>query len=664
MKKSGMMGITTTFLTVLLFFSFTVNAQFRVVGYVTNWGNLVQDLNNVDYTKVTHINIAFINPDTSGTLSPTTSLSNATQIVHSNNAKILASLGGASAPACWTQLKDATHRTAFITKIVNFVNTYNFDGIDIDLEGAAIDGTYNDFIIALSAALKPSSKLLSAAVASWDGSAIYDNTLAVFDYINIMSYDKYGTWTGPGQHAPYDMAESDLNYWGQSRGLAKNKLVLGLPSYGYSWETNASTSMTFQQIANKYPRAIYQDSINTTTNGVIYYNGISTIKQKTSLALQEAGGTAWWTLQYDYLSSDSRSLVGAMDEVIKASSSNIPPKVSMKTPSNKSVFTEGDSISISVNASDTDGTVSFVSFYAGSLKLGQTSSVPYKMSWNTAGPGTYKIYGKAVDNDYTTSVSDTITIVVNASKVQLPFGGTAWNIPGKIEAENYDIGDTLAYDDSSVGNSGGVYRSGNVDIESCTDDNGGYDVGWTVAGEWLEYTVNVRKDTLYDFLARVASPNSGKYFNIQMDGVNIGTFNIPNTGDWQKWQTVKISGVALSSGQKIMRVAIDAGDFNLNYVNVVYVNSTSAAVVSLENSNNIKIYPNPFTDQLTVNFGSSQKGLVTICLYDLSGKQVIQKILSEGEHMQILDVSTLSQGIYTCVINSNENVSVLKVVKQ
>ncbi len=47
----------------------------------------------------------------------------------------------------------------------------------------------------------------------------------------------------------------------------------------------------------------------------------------------------------------------------------------------------------------------------------------------------------------------------------------------------------MAYFDTSGGNAGGQFRSTDVDIEASS--GGGYNIGWTVAGEWLNYTVNV-----------------------------------------------------------------------------------------------------------------------------------------------------------------------------
>src|SRR5262245_56268462 len=76
------------------------------------------------------------------------------------------------------------------------------------------------------------------------------------------------------------------------------------------------------------------------------------------------------------------------------------------------------------------------------------------------------------------------------SAATTPYLGSPVAIPGQINAANFDNGgDGVAYHDNSPGNSGGQYRSGDVDIEASSE--GGYDVGWTSAGEWLNYTVNV-----------------------------------------------------------------------------------------------------------------------------------------------------------------------------
>src|SRR5262249_22985207 len=94
------------------------------------------------------------------------------------------------------------------------------------------------------------------------------------------------------------------------------------------------------------------------------------------------------------------------------------------------------------------------------------------------------------------------------SPVPGPYSGTPAAVPGKIEAEQFDNGGQgLAYHDTTPGNSGGQFRSTDVDIEAASE--GGYDVGWTAAGEWLNYTVNVASAGSYTATLRVASPNGG-----------------------------------------------------------------------------------------------------------------------------------------------------------
>ncbi len=85
--------------------------------------------------------------------------------------------------------------------------------------------------------------------------------------------------------------------------------------------------------------------------------------------------------------------------------------------------------------------------------------------------------------------------VYSRDTTQRPYSGTAIPIPGTVEAEDFDDGGPgVAYNDTTVLNLGGLAAprsSDQVDLEACTDTGGGSDMGWTVAGEWLNYTVNV-----------------------------------------------------------------------------------------------------------------------------------------------------------------------------
>ncbi|MGY3795537.1 glycoside hydrolase family 19 protein [Aquimarina sp. 433] len=148
---------------------------------------------------------------------------------------------------------------------------------------------------------------------------------------------------------------------------------------------------------------------------------------------------------------------------------------------------------------------------------------------------------------------------------QSPYGGTAWSIPGKVEAENYDFGgQNVAFNDASIANEGGVFRNDAVDIEPCSE--GGFNIGWTKSNEWLEYTVDVTNTGDYEVAFRVAAITSGKQFHLEINNENIsGIVTVPNTGGWQNWQTVS-TRVSLNQGKQILRLVMDSDDLNINHM--------------------------------------------------------------------------------------------------
>jgi endonuclease/exonuclease/phosphatase family metal-dependent hydrolase len=138
-----------------------------------------------------------------------------------------------------------------------------------------------------------------------------------------------------------------------------------------------------------------------------------------------------------------------------------------------------------------------------------------------------------------------------------PFGGTPWSLPGTVQTEDFDNGGPgVAYYDNSPGNTGGAYRSTDVDIE--TTPNGGHNVGWVGAGEWLRYTVNVTQAGHYALTARVASAGGGGTFHVEFNGSDVtGAMRVPNTGGWQTYQDVNAT-VWLDAGEQAMRLVFDS----------------------------------------------------------------------------------------------------------
>jgi len=141
-----------------------------------------------------------------------------------------------------------------------------------------------------------------------------------------------------------------------------------------------------------------------------------------------------------------------------------------------------------------------------------------------------------------------------------PYSGSAFALPGRIEAENYDVGgDTVSFHDTTAGNEGGVYRSDDVDIRSTTDTSGSYNLKAVRAGEWVGYTVNIASAGTYTLTLRLASKGSGGTIHLTIDGTNVsGSLALPDTGGWDTWQTFTKTGIALPAGRHFLKIKMDA----------------------------------------------------------------------------------------------------------
>jgi len=143
------------------------------------------------------------------------------------------------------------------------------------------------------------------------------------------------------------------------------------------------------------------------------------------------------------------------------------------------------------------------------------------------------------------------------------------NTPIRIEAEDY-----INFFDKSSGNTGGAFRSDDVDIQATTDVGGGYNVGWIQQGEWLTYDANIPEAGTYDIVARVASAQQGtRSLKVSVDGQS-ETLSFGGTGGWQNWTDVTAQGVNLSAGSQQLRLDMLSNSFNVNYIDIIPSNSS------------------------------------------------------------------------------------------
>jgi len=152
-----------------------------------------------------------------------------------------------------------------------------------------------------------------------------------------------------------------------------------------------------------------------------------------------------------------------------------------------------------------------------------------------------------------------------------PYGGTPAPIPGTVQAENYDTGGQgVAYNVTSVNGTANNYRPDGVDLEVTTDTGGGHNLGWTAAGQWFKYTVNVTRAGTYAVTFRVAAINAvTDAFHISnSSGANLtGNISVPATGAWQSWTNVTAT-FTLPAGQQILTFDQDHPGWNINYFSV------------------------------------------------------------------------------------------------
>ena len=288
------------------------------------------------------------------------------------------------------------------------------------------------------------------------------------------------------------------------------------------------------------------------------------------------------------------------------------------------------------------------------VEIGTTDANSLTFTDKNLTGNTFYIYRVTGKNDLGKSFPS-----VTASALTLPtpgpFLGKAIQIPGKLEVEDYDIGPAgLVFSDSDAGNTGGKYRSDNVDIESCSDTGAGYNIGWTNAGEWMIYTVDVN-DTIVDVDLRVASSYGGKA-KLELDNRLVGEISFTVTGGWQTWKTFSLKKVKLTAGKnKKLKLTISQAGFNINWIS--FSKSSTVGIQVIE-SQELKVYPNPAKNELFIESNEFQYNKIEIL--DMTGRLVLSKPVV-FETRKRLELS-LPDGVYCLKISNNERVVTRKLL--
>lgn len=272
-----------------------------LVGYLgvyknLDWGAVAKTL---DFTRMTHLNLAFINPplcspscsaQSDMTLAGNASLTDdaLTAIIgaaHAHGTKVLISIGGDGGDRRIMQFYNAGLSAPLVDAIDAYITRHGIDGVDVDIEQPKQMGVpFTTFVRTLVAKLRPKGKLVTAAVAQYIQAGAEDDVLPLFDIVNVMVYGSY------------ERSVADMAWWANVKQVPKEKLTLGIGFHNYS------------TILANYPNAWAVDTVGGGAyrdGAVITYQGEATVARETQLSAQYGGAMIWELTQDDPASPHS-----------------------------------------------------------------------------------------------------------------------------------------------------------------------------------------------------------------------------------------------------------------------------------------------------------------------------------------------------------------------
>lgn len=231
--------------------------------------------------------------------------------------------------------------------------------------------------------------------------------------------------------------------------------------------------------------------------------------------------------------------------------------------------------------------IDHIDFYVNNKLVQTLTEAPYQTEYTPTVLGKYNLKAVLVATDGTKYER---LSSFTAYKPRAPYkGGTS--LPGVLQAENFDSGaESISFHDSDTQSQGGTsYRTdiGGVDIVT---GNGGYAIGYTATGEWLEYTVDVKEAGLYSYDATVSSGSTTSSISIALsdeNGVTALTPSIPvpcvQSNNWDNYRTVHGRLTKqLKEGKQIIRINITGGNCNIDKIEFKHIDVDNTMKLTLK----------------------------------------------------------------------------------
>ena len=269
--------------------------------------------------------------------------------------------------------------------------------------------------------------------------------------------------------------------------------------------------------------------------------------------------------------------------------------------------------------------------------------------WQGITPTSFKNVANSLNDDYVVVRPDHLFQLLREHN-GLPID------PGSDTTNNDNSGSIRIEAEAAAAQSG-------TQTENCSE--GGRNVGWIDADDWMVWDVNLPSAGSYTVEYRVASPNGTGQLQLEKAGGSAvyGTLDVPNTGGWQNWTTIAHT-VTLEVGQQQIAIKARSGGWNINWLNLRKAGSVSTTqkpsgdVASARVAAEIAIYPNPISRMLTVQ-GLTEK--TPIKIYNLSGELIVNSTVDRGEG---IDVGSFVPGVYLLKLATKSGPVMKRFIKQ
>jgi hypothetical protein len=357
--------------------------------------------------------------------------------------------------------------------------------------------------------------------------------------------------------------------------------------------------------------------------------------------------------------------LGPFEFVKELNPNNIAPEVSLTSPTDNSEFEQGTPVVLSATATDTDGSITRVEFYAGSHLLGIAAAAPYAYTWASPGEGTHILSALACDNEGGTGLSNTVTIQVKNSGN--PGKETTGETKPLLKLTNYSSALTDEIVDRAWEKVNNVASGSNGRIKLNFSSGKG--------GTLISPAIDLSKYVVQELNLHFCSSGGGnRNLNIYLSFD--GGANYTSAYTQQGGSNGSIISVAFPLTDKTPASATSfvlkleaANTIEVWDIEVSGAEKTLTAIESIPvNSSSLFCIPSVTESFTSIVFDLEETAPVQIALYNTNGRKVKDAACNNwfpaGRNSVLCDISKLQKGLYLCILSFGEYSRYTKIIKK